>query len=163
MTPVVGVGAVVIDPSGLHPSVLLVQRGRPPREGAWSLPGGRVEGGERLAEAVRREIAEETGLFVLPGPLVAVVEIVEEHHHYVVLDYLCQVESGELRAGDDARDARFVSVPELPSYGVSEAVADVVARALTMLSLPAGPTPVEDEIADDPTVNDDDTGEDAPP
>jgi len=156
-SPVVGVGAVVIDRAGLHPSVLLVKRGRPPAEGTWSLPGGRVEGGERLSEAVRREIAEETGLFVIPGPLLAVAEIIDEAHHYVVLDYLCHVEGGSLHAGDDAREATFVALPNLAVYGVTAAVADVIDRALALLSGAPSPPAEEDEITDEPTLNDDET------
>lgn len=161
--PVVAVGAVVIDRSGLHPSVLLVKRGRPPAEGSWSLPGGKVEGGERLAEALRREIAEETGLFVRPGPLLAVAEIIDEAHHYVVLDYLCLVEGGSLHAGDDAREAMFVAVPELPSFDVTDSVSEVVARAVAMLSgEPLAPQD-EDAISDEPTVTDDETNVELPP
>lgn len=150
--PIVGVGGVVIDRAGAHPSVLLVKRGRPPGEGTWSLPGGKVNGGERLAEALRREIVEETGLLVNQGPLVAVAEILTEAHHYVVLDYLCSVEGGQLHAGDDARETVFVAVPDLPSYGVTGAVAEAVDRALAILE----GMPLDDgAITDEPTENDD--------
>jgi ADP-ribose pyrophosphatase YjhB (NUDIX family) len=130
--PVIGVGGVVIDRAPEGPRVLLIQRKKPPRAGGWSLPGGRVERGERLADALRREMAEETGLVVRPGALVAVVEIVDEAHHFVVLDYLCEMEGGALRAGDDAADAAFVPVSELRALGVTDAVLDVVSRALAM-------------------------------
>ena len=85
--PRVAVGGVVLDPGGDGPRVLLVRRGRPPGEGRWSLPGGRVEPGERLAAAVVRELLEETGLVVEVGPLVEVAEILDPPHHYVILDY----------------------------------------------------------------------------
>lgn len=136
--PTVAVGAVVLDAAGREPRVLLVKRGRPPRLGAWSLPGGRVEPGEPLAAALRREMVEETGLFVRPGELVAVVELIDEEHHYVVLDYLCEVEGGALRAGDDAAEAAFVAVSALAELGVSAAVEDVVSRALTQKRAAAG-------------------------
>src|SRR5262245_60272855 len=100
--PVIAVGGVVIDRSGAEPRVLLVKRARPPRAGGYSLPGGRVERGERLAFALKREMLEETGLEVRVGPLVEVVEIIDEAHHFVVLDYLCEAVGGALRAGDDA-------------------------------------------------------------
>ena len=128
--PVLAVSAVVLDGPRAAPTVLLVRRARPPGEGTWSLPGGRVEPGEHIADALRRELAEETGLLVKPGPLVAVVELITDEHHYVILDHLAEVEGGALRPGDDAADATFVPVTSLPALGVTEAVADVVTRAL---------------------------------
>lgn len=131
-SPRVAVGAVVLDGGGEGARVLLIKRGRPPSRGSWSLPGGRVEWGEALGEALRREIAEETGLVVRVGPLVEVVELIDEAHHYVVLDHLCEVVGGELHAGDDAAEAAFVPVADLPALGTTEAVRRVVARALEL-------------------------------
>ena len=101
-------------------------------EGRFSLPGGRVEPGERLAEALAREILEETGAAVRIGPLVEVVEIIDEAYHYVILDYACELLGGELRAGDDASEALLVPVAELGPYEVTEAVARVVEKAIAM-------------------------------
>jgi 8-oxo-dGTP diphosphatase len=136
--PVLAVGAVVLNRSPA-PRVLLIRRGTPPRKGGWSLPGGRVERGEPLAAALRREIAEETGLDVTVGPLVEVVELIDEDHHYVVLDYLCDAVGGDLRAGTDAAEAAFVPVTEIGGVGVTDAVRAVVAKALEM-ALETAPT-----------------------
>jgi ADP-ribose pyrophosphatase YjhB (NUDIX family) len=125
--PVVAVGAVVI----VEPDhVVLIQRANPPAQGSWTLPGGKVARGESLAEAVRREVGEETGLDVEVGALIEVVELVSDTHHYVVLDYVAHAKGGALVAGDDAADARSVHVSELGRYGVTEAVARVVSAAL---------------------------------
>jgi ADP-ribose pyrophosphatase YjhB (NUDIX family) len=128
--PKVAVGAIVLEHRGDGPFVLLVQRANPPLAARWSLPGGRVERGEKLADALRREVREETGLEVKIGVLVEVVELIDEGFHYVILDYACERTSGELRAGDDAHRVEMVSVFDLAEYGVTSDVLRVVSRAL---------------------------------
>ena len=126
MTPAVAVGALVFDGDG---RVLLVERGNPPGAGLWSVPGGRLETGETLAQAVAREVREETGLVVEVGALACVVERITEGYHFVILDYHARVIGGALAAGGDARAARFVAADELATLPITDGLVDVIARA----------------------------------
>ncbi len=117
--PLVGVGAVILDDN----RVLLVRRGQEPMKGEWSIPGGALELGETLEAAVRRETLEETGLEVETLGIVEVLDkIVSENgrtrYHYVLIDFLCSVQGGILRAGSDAEDVRWVRHDELNSHGI---------------------------------------------
>lgn len=128
VVPRAAVSAVIFDEEG---RVLLVERGRPPGLGLWTVPGGKVEPGELLEAAVRREVAEETGLVVSVGPLVTVVERVdlEAGYHYVILDYLAEVEGGQLVAGDDARTVRFCDRKELDELPLTDGLRPVIEQA----------------------------------
>jgi ADP-ribose pyrophosphatase YjhB (NUDIX family) len=126
MTPVVGVGAIVFDGAG---RVLLVERGRPPGAGLWSIPGGRLEPRETLAQAVAREVREETGLIVEVGALACVVERMGDDYHFVLLDYFARVTGGTLAAASDARAARFVAIDEVAALPTTDGLVDVLARA----------------------------------
>jgi ADP-ribose pyrophosphatase YjhB (NUDIX family) len=134
--PFVGVGAVVVQEG----QVLLVRRGHEPLQGAWSLPGGVVEAGETLQAALVREILEETGLEVQVGPIVDVLDRITRdaegrvEYHYVLIDYLCHVAGGSLRAGSDAAAAQFVDPAELDAYDVSGTTRAVIMRAVRGLS-----------------------------
>ena len=125
MTPVCAVAAFIFD----RERVLVIQRGKPPGEGLWSLPGGKLEAHETLAQAVAREVREETGLVVEVGPLACVVERMGDDHHFVILDYLARPIGGTLAAASDARDARWVTDDELAALPHTEALLDVLARA----------------------------------
>jgi len=95
-------------------AVLLIRRGRAPRLGEWSLPGGRIEPGERAADAALRELREETGVEAVLLGLIDVVDgIFPEHdRHYVLIDYAARWVSGDPTPGDDAAEARFFSLEE---------------------------------------------------
>ena len=95
--------------------VLLIRRGTPPRQGEWSLPGGRIEPGERALEAALRELREETGVEAEITGLIDVVDglFPEIGRHYVLIDYAARWLSGEPAAGDDAVEARFVPLDEI--------------------------------------------------
>jgi 8-oxo-dGTP diphosphatase len=110
-------GAVVFDDAG---RLLLIQRGHEPDLGRWTLPGGRCEPGETTAEAAVRETREETGLEVSSGLLIGQVELPgPDGVTYHVADHACTVTGGELQAGDDASDARFVPVDMLSTLPLS--------------------------------------------
>ena len=95
-------------------SVLLIRRGTPPRQGEWSLPGGRIEPGERAVDAALRELREETGVEAEITGLIDVVDglFPEAGRHYVLIDYAARWVSGDPVAGDDAAEARFVTLGE---------------------------------------------------
>jgi 8-oxo-dGTP diphosphatase len=130
--PVLGAAAVVMHEG----RVLLIRRGQPPDEGAWSIPGGAVELGESVADALRREVREETGLEIAVGAFLEVFERIERdadgaiRFHFAVLDYAATVVGGTLRAGDDAADAVFAEPDDLDRYALADSIRRVIARAL---------------------------------
>ncbi len=109
--------------------VLLIKRGKAPRLGDWSIPGGKVNRGESLHDAALRELFEETGVIAEIGPLLAVYEIIEPQFHYVLIDYVASWKSGEPRAGDDAAKARFMSLDEAMSLITKDDIRDVLMRS----------------------------------
>jgi 8-oxo-dGTP diphosphatase len=119
--PRVAVGAVVFKEG----KVLLVLRGKPPAESQWAIPGGCVELGETLQEAAQREILEETGIVIRAGKPVYTFDVVEQdknggiRFHYVIVDLAAEYISGEIRAGDDAADVKWLSSEDLQYRNVS--------------------------------------------
>jgi 8-oxo-dGTP diphosphatase len=124
--PVVAVGAVVVE----HGRVLLVRRGRPPQQGRWSVPGGRVEWGELLAAAVEREVLEETGIRVRCGGFVGVAERLDDDQHFVILDFFATRlprARREPRAHGDAAEARWVALERLSELPLVEGLYEFLA------------------------------------
>jgi 8-oxo-dGTP diphosphatase len=119
--PQVAVGAIVVDAERL----LMIRRGHGPAAGQWSVPGGRVEAGELLAEAVVRELWEETGVEGVCGELVGWVERFAEDQHYVILDFRVAVLEGTAPiAGDDAAEARWVPLVDVADLNLVEGLAE---------------------------------------
>jgi 8-oxo-dGTP diphosphatase len=121
--PEVCVGAVVVDDDRL----LLIRRGHGPAAGEWSLPGGRVEGGELLAEAVVRELREETGLEVVCGDLLGWVERMGEDHHFVILDFVATLlgpDNALPVAGDDAAEVAWVPLNDVAEHRLVDGLAE---------------------------------------
>ena len=130
--PICAVGVVVRKDN----SVLLVQRGNPPRRGAWSLPGGAVELGESLREAARREVLEECGIEIALGELIDAVDLMQRdderrlQYHYVLIDFAAAYVDGSLRAASDVLDARWVPRDGLDAYELPAETRRVIDRAM---------------------------------
>ncbi|MEO8127204.1 MAG: NUDIX hydrolase [Bryobacteraceae bacterium] len=127
-------GAIILDGD----RILLVERGREPLKGYWSLPGGVLETGETLQEGVKREILEETGLLIQPLRIAEVFERImrdaegRAEYHYVLIDYLCVVAGGELAAGDDVSRTEWVLRKDLHGIHLTEGTLPVIERAFAM-------------------------------
>ena len=133
--PLLGVGALIIEDG----RILLIERGKEPLKGYWSLPGGLLEVGERLADAIRREVFEETELQIEPTGIHEIFERIipdsngNPEYHYVLIDYLCRVTGGRLQASSDASNAAWVSQQSLGEYRLTEGTLAVIERAFANL------------------------------
>jgi ADP-ribose pyrophosphatase YjhB (NUDIX family) len=131
--PHVGVGAVVWKGD----CVLLVQRGHEPRQGQWSLPGGAQELGETVVQTLVREIREEAGIEICPGPLIDVVDSIETDdagdsrvvYHWTLIDFSAEWRAGELRPGGDALDARWFTLAEISSLALWPETRRIIERS----------------------------------
>ena len=130
--PIVGVGAVIVRDG----RAVIVQRATEPLRGQWSIPGGAVELGETVRQAAAREAGEETGLEVEVGEVLEVFDSIypdadgRTRYHYVLIDFLCRPVRGELKAGADAAQARWVEGRELADFKVSESAMRVIRKGL---------------------------------
>ena len=133
--PIVGIGAVIVKEG----KVLLIKRGKSPSLGEWSIPGGAVNVGEPLEEALLREIKEETGLVVnIRKPIEILDKICRDEknkvkYHYILLDYAGDYVKGKLKPSSDVLDARFISPEKLDSFGVNGSTKKVIEKALENL------------------------------
>lgn len=137
--PIAAVGVVCLRGE----DVLLIQRGKPPLEGQWSLPGGRIEWGEKVADAALRELKEETGCDAEIVGLVDVVDGIMSRSaesqpapwaHYVLVDYAARWIGGEPKGGDDATDARFFSKAEIAALGLWSETLRIIEAARLMVN-----------------------------
>jgi ADP-ribose pyrophosphatase YjhB (NUDIX family) len=127
--PAVGVGAVVFNSDG---QVLLIKRNQAPASGFWSIPGGKQEAGESLAQACCREVAEETGLAVQLAGIIAVVERRTEGFHYVIIDYLARPLAENnlvLITATDVDESLWVDVDNIEDYALVPGLAEIIRRA----------------------------------
>jgi 8-oxo-dGTP diphosphatase len=130
--PEVAVGALVLKDQ----KVLLVKRNQSPAKGLWALPGGKINLGETLQQAVVREILEETGISIIPGPPVFSFDSIHKdnkgdvQYHYVIVDLLAEFKEGELKAGDDASDVGWFSLEDLGRIQVNKTTKELVLKYL---------------------------------
>jgi mutator protein MutT len=135
--PIIGVGAVILE----NDAVLLIRRGKEPLKGIWSIPGGALEIGESLTDAVRREVREEVGLEIEVHEIVEVFERItrddqgEIRYHYVLVDYICRPAGGTLAAADDADDARWIARSDLGAIEVTQGTPAVIEKAFRMRAI----------------------------
>ena len=129
--PICGVGIVVFH----QQKVLLIRRGKPPRQGEWSIPGGKQKLGETLQQAARREVQEETGLKLGTLMLVDVVDSIfkdsqeQIQYHYSLVEWTGEFVSGELNAADDASDAEWFELSEIINLGLWEKTVEIINKA----------------------------------
>jgi 8-oxo-dGTP diphosphatase len=130
--PIVAVGAIILEGS----QIVLVRRGKDPSPGLWTFPGGAIELGEPIREAVRREILEETGLVVDVGEVFTVIDHVvpgalgRPRYHYVIVDFLARRRGGTLRPGSDVDGACWASLADLDDLEMTEKAGEIARQLL---------------------------------
>jgi len=133
--PIVAVGTVVVKDD----TILLIRRGKPPRPDSWSIPGGMQELGETTAQAAIREVFEETAIIIDSPEFLEVIDYIDRdednnvRHHYTLIDYAAQYQSGTLAAGDDAEEAKWVPLDKLSEYNLWRETETIIDKALLKL------------------------------
>ncbi len=133
--PMIGVGAVVWH----QDHVLLIQRGKEPNIGSWSIPGGAQEVGETVRDAVCREVMEETGVKISSPILVDTVDLISRteddkvEYHYTLIDFVAVALNPDISLGGDAADAKWVKVGDVTKYGLWSKTVDVIAKSRAVL------------------------------
>ena len=128
----VGVGAVIVRGA----KALIIKRAHEPRKGEWSLPGGLLELGESLQDAIRREVKEETSLEIEAGPILETFDRVHRdaagriRYHFVIVDFVCWSDAGDAMPGSDAEGCAWVTADEIDDYGVNVHAAAVIRKGL---------------------------------
>jgi len=127
--PLLGASACIFD----HDRVLLVLGAKPPKQDLWSLPGGLVEVGETLQQAAKRELMEETGITADFLGLADWIEAIKRtddaiKYHFVIAMFVGHLRNGELKAGDDAKDARWFGLDELSQLSMTSGTADLITK-----------------------------------
>ena len=123
--PEVAVGAIAVQDDAL----LLIRRGHGPAAGRWSIPSGRIERGETAAEAIVRELAEETGLAGVCGPLIGWAELISDEAHFVVLNFeVIIMDDADPRAGSDAAEVQWVPLGQVEEYRLTPGLAEFLAE-----------------------------------
>jgi len=128
--PIMSVGAIIIDKN----RVLLIRRAAPPGEGLWAIPGGIVKLGEKLEDAVKREVKEETGLEVEVGKLIDLVEVLIKdekgriEYHYIIADYEAKVIGGKLKASSDALEAKWFNLNEIEKIEATKSTKKILKK-----------------------------------
>ena len=132
LAPIVAVGAIVLDGE----RIVLIRRAKEPSRGLWTFPGGAVELGEPVREAVRREVLEETGLEIEVGEVALVLDSVSRdpegrvQYHYVIIDFYARPVGGALRPGSDVSDVRWASRRDVESLPMTEKAQEIARRLL---------------------------------
>ena len=133
--PMVGVGAIIVR----NGKILIVKRKSEPGKGRWSVPGGLVELGETVGQTVVREVKEECNLNVEVDRLIDVVDSLTKDeegnvkYHFVILDFFVKLKGGELKAGDDAEEARWVPLEEVEKYNLTKTFREFLKRNMEIL------------------------------
>ncbi|PID38210.1 MAG: hypothetical protein CSA65_07630 [Proteobacteria bacterium] len=149
--PLIGVGGIIFDPE--REAVLLVERGAPPAQGLWSVPGGLVERGEALAEACAREVLEETGLQVrlIEQPVKLIDRVLrdeegEVEYHFLIVDFCGEALRGAARAASDVQQVRWVALQEVAALPTTAGLEDAIARGRAALLGEAPTSPLLERI-----------------